>query len=73
MTDEQQDPMWGVFRRGRRGSDLASMSPDGEDAVFATERDADEWRIFHAITGRVAEVVWTNFGWMEKSEWEVSK
>ena len=49
------------------------MSPDGEDAVFATERDADEWRIFHAVTGRVAEVVWTNFGWMEKSEWEVSK
>ena len=73
MTNEQQDPMWGVFRRGRRGSDLASMRPDGEDAIFATETEAKRWKNRHALSGRVAEVVWTNFGWMEKSEWEVSK
>jgi hypothetical protein len=65
--------MWGVFRRGRRGSDLASMRPDGEDAIFATETEAKRWKNRHALSGRVAEVVWTNFGWMEKSEWEVSK
>ena len=67
MTDEQQDQMWGVFRRGRSGSDLASMKPDGEDAVFATEDEALAWKRRHALTGRVAEIVWTSFGWCEKS------
>lgn len=73
MSDEQVDSMWGVFRRGRGGSDLAAMQPDGEDAVFATEEDAKAWQSEFATHGRVAEIVWTNFGWMEKSRWEVNK
>jgi len=43
------------------------MKPDGEDAVFATEDEALAWKRRHALTGRVAEIVWTSFGWCEKS------
>lgn len=65
MTTEDET-FFGVFRRDCSGSDLASMKPDGEDAVFATRKEASRWRNKHAVLGRVAEVEETNFGWMEK-------
>jgi hypothetical protein len=62
-TDEQ---MWGVFRRGMSGADLAPMD-EGEDAVFMTRDEANAWRDSNLRSGRVAEILWTNYGWMEKA------
>lgn len=62
----ENETFFGVFPRDCSGADLASMKPDGEDAVFMTEKEAIRWRNKHAVLGRVAEVEETNFGWMEK-------
>lgn len=65
---EVDEQMWGVFRKGMSGADLAPMD-EGEDAVFMTRDEATAWRDANLRSGRVAEILWTNYGWMEKAVW----
>jgi|688.fasta_scaffold23952_18 hypothetical protein len=66
IPSDEDETFFGVFPPDCSGADLASMKPDGEDAVFMTEKEAVRWRNKNAVLGRVAEVEETNFGWMEK-------
>ncbi|NDD53947.1 hypothetical protein EBZ39_08725 [bacterium] len=67
MSDDLKG--WGVFVMDGGATDLASME-EGEDAVFSTREEAEAWREKNQTNGRTAEIVWTEYGWWDKADWE---
>lgn len=65
--DADEMTTWGVFRGAGDDPDLATMGPDGEEAIFATEQEATEWRDQNARSGSVKEVTWSDYGWVRKA------